>query len=270
MKKPVPPRSARSAATTALIAAAACLALAACDSGPSASSPKAAGDPAAGIERNVAYLEGLLAARAQAADALEALMQALPDRARLLEVVYDAGKVRAKGAAPSNDELAEYLSRLGDSPALSDPALGASVLKTVGGRESVEFALNAVAIAGPPATGESPDASPATRLAELEKDLPSPSGSSALLRDVQRLVADSGLKTTKYAPGTAIPGEFASAVPIALEVAGSLNEIEGLLRGLADLPGIWLVDKLTARAAQPDDPRSSFRAAISVRAHFKR
>ncbi|MGB8957652.1 MAG: PilN domain-containing protein, partial [Candidatus Aminicenantales bacterium] len=158
-----------------MILAGACLALAACNSGPSSSSSAGASssgkDEAAALERKVEHIEGLLARRAQAESVLDALMSALPDRVRLTEAAYDSGKVRVKGNAPSNNLVADYLSRLEGSPSLTNIALRTSAMKIVKGRESQEFALEALARD----TGSAPapsDLSPAARLAELEKALP--------------------------------------------------------------------------------------------------
>ena len=72
-------------------------------------------------------------------------MSALPDRAWLTEVTYAAGKVEVKGKAPSNNLVADYLSRLEGSQSLTNVALRSSAMKIVKGRESPEFALEAVA-----------------------------------------------------------------------------------------------------------------------------
>ena len=41
---------------------------------------------------------------------------------------------------------------------------------------------------------------------------------------------------TKFAPGAEVPGEFTTALPVAIEVSGDQNEIRRYLKGLADLP----------------------------------
>src|SRR5512143_687914 len=91
----------------------ACLALAACNSGPSSSGKSSsAADEAAVLASRIERLEGLFARRPRAADALDALMSALPDRAWVTEVAYDSGKLRIKGHAASNNLLADYIVRL--------------------------------------------------------------------------------------------------------------------------------------------------------------
>ncbi|HOW86653.1 MAG TPA: type 4a pilus biogenesis protein PilO [Candidatus Aminicenantes bacterium] len=249
------------------LAAAACLALAACGSGPSSSGPSpSAGGADAALERRVEHVEGLLARRPQAARILDALVSALPDRVWLTEAVFDSGKVRIKGNARSNEFLADYIERLGESQALENLTLGASVLRTVKGRERVEFSLAAAAREEPPGAPAPSGASPASRLEELEKDLQASQDSSALLREIQRLALDSGLRMTKFAPGAAVPGEFTTALPVGIEVSGGFGELGRFLRGLAALPGLWVVERFSARSVSPDDPRSSVRASVSARA----
>ena len=254
-----------------LILAAACLALAACNSGPSSSSSAGASssgkDKAAALERKVEHIEGLLARRAQAESVLDALMSALPDRVRLTEAAYDSGKVRVKGNAPSNNLVADYLSRLEGSPSLTNVALRTSAMKIVRGRESQEFALDALArdIGSAPASS---DLSPAARLAELEKALPARQDNAAMLRDLQRLALEAGLQMTKFAPGAEIPGEFAGERPVAIEVTGGPSELGRYLKGLSELPRLCVVDKFSFKAVSGEDPRSPVRASITARTYF--
>ena len=190
-------------AAAVLIVLAACLALAACNSGPSTSSSAGASssgkDEAAALERKVEHIEGLLARRAQAGNVLDALMSALPDRVRLTEVAYDSGKVRVKGNAPSNNLVADYLSRLEGSPSLTNVALRSSAMKIARGRESQEFALEAL----PRDAGSAPVPAGrplAARLAELEKALPARQDNAEMLRDLQRLALEAGLQMTSSRP----------------------------------------------------------------------
>ena len=254
--------------TSLLITVGACLALAACNSGPSSSGPASSGtDEAAALERKIEHIEGLLARRGVAASVLEDLVSALPDRAWLTEAAYDSGKVRVKGNAPSNNVVADYLARLEGSPSLTNVALRSSAMKIVKGRESEEFALEAVArsVEGAPAPS---GLSPAARLAELEKALPARQDNAEMLRDLQRLARESGLQMTKFAPSGVIPGEFAGEWPVALEVSGGTRELGSYLRGLAGLPRLWVVDRFSFKAVSPQDPRSPVRASITVRAYF--
>ena len=246
----------------------ACIALMACPSGPSSSGPRPSEkDEAAAVARKIEHIEGLLARRPVAGRVIEDLMSALPDRVRLTEVSYDAGKVRVKGIAPSNNLLADYIARLGDSPSLADLRLGGSVMKTTKGRESWEFALEAVAAdPGREAASAGPD--PAARLAELEKALPARQDSAATLREIQRLVLDAGLRMTKFAPGAEAVGEFTVELPVAIEVQGGWNDVAGYLRGLAGLPGLWVVERFSLKAVSAADPRSEVRASIAARACF--
>lgn len=257
------------AVVAAGLAAAVCLAFAACGSGPSSSGPSpSAGGADAALGRRIAFLEDLLARRPLAARVLDALVSALPDRVWLTEVVCDAGKVRIKGLARSNDLLADYIARLGESPALENLALGASVMKTVKGRERVEFALEA-GVRAPEAAPSPAGASPSERLAELERSLPASLDPAGTVRGIQRLASDSGLRLTGFAPSTEVRGEFTTALPVAIDVAGSLGELGRFLRGLAELTGLWIVERFSAKSVSPDDPRSSVRASVSARAHAK-
>jgi len=250
-----------------LICLGACLAFAACPSGPSSDPASSAAGEAAALERKAAHIEGLLAWRPVAGRVLAVLLSALPERAWLTEVSYDAGKVRIKGIASSNNLLADYVSRLGDAPSLTDLTLGASTMKTIRGRESWEFALAAVA-ADPASEAAPTGADPAARLAELEKALPARQDSAATLREIQRLVLDSGLQMTKFAPGTEISGEFMVEMPVAIELMGDRDEIARYLRGLAELPGLWTASKFSLKAVSAEDPRSPVRASITAAAHF--
>ncbi|MEN6559408.1 MAG: type 4a pilus biogenesis protein PilO [Acidobacteriota bacterium] len=247
-----------------------CLALAACGSGPSSSGPSSsARDEAATLERRVEHIEDLLARRPLAARVFDDLISALPDRVWLTDVVCDAGKVRIKGAAWSNDLLADYISRLGESPSLENLALGASVLKTVNGRERAEFSLAAAVREEPPGAPAPAGAPLTSRLEELEKDLPARQDSSAMLREIQLLTLDSGLRMTKFAPGAGVPGEFTTALPVVIDVTGSPSELRRFLRGLAGLPGLWVVERFSVKTVSPDDPRSPVRASVSARAYAK-
>jgi hypothetical protein len=244
------------------------LALAACNSGPSSSGSSAAGeDEAAALERKADHLEGLLAARPLAARALDALTLALPDRARLTEVVYDANGIQVKGNAPTNNVLADYLSRLGESPALADVVLRGSNLRTVRGREQVEFLLQAAVGYPGPAAASGP---PAARLEALEKALPARQEPSEMLRELQRLVLESGLQMTKFVPGVEVAGEFTGELAATIEVAGGLSDLGRYLRGLAAPSRLWIVEKLSIKAVSAGDPRSDVRASVAAISYFLR
>lgn len=244
------------------------LILAACGSGPSSGPAASAGDEAARIERHIEHLEGLLAARPRASAVLAAFILARPDRVRLTEIVFDAGKVRVKGIAPTNDLLADYIARLEQSPALTGVALAGSSMKIDRGAESWEFALEASAAAREAA--REPAATPAARLAELAALVPGRPESAPLLRELQRLALEAGLQMTRFGPGAETPGEFTAALPVEVELTGSWNELAGYFRGLAELSGLWTVERFSARTADPGDPRSPVRAAVAARAHYQR
>ena len=256
-----------------LVLVSACFALAACNSGPSSSASSGSSpsrqDLAATLERKVEHIEGLLARRSLAAGVLADLISALPDRAWLTEVVYDSGKVQAKGKAPSNNLVADYLARLEGGRSVANVVLRSSAMKIVQGRERQEFALEAVARDIEDASAAA-GSSPAARLAELAKSLPPRQDNAEMLRELQRLVLAAGLQMTKFAPGAEIPGEFISEWPVAIEVSGSPSELASYLEGLSELPRLWVVDKFSFKAVSPDDPRSPVRASITARAAFPR
>jgi hypothetical protein len=254
--------------TSFLIFVGACLALAACNSGPSSSaSSKSRQDQAATLERKADHIEGLLARRSLAANMLDALTSALPDRAWLTDVAYDAGKVQVKGKAPSNNLVADYLSRLEGRQALTSVVLHSSAMKIVRGREQQEFAFEAVAHKVV-STSASSGLPLAARLEELERSLPTRQNNAEMLRDLQRLALDAGLQMTKFAPSAEIPGEFTSEWPVAIEVQGDRSELAVYLRGLAELPRLWVVDRFSFKPVSGDDPRSQIHASITARTYF--
>jgi hypothetical protein len=239
------------------------LAMTACKSGPSPSGP----DETALAARKAGHIEGLLVQRPQASGVLAALITNLPDRVWLTDVTYDSGNVRTKGIAPSNIVLSDYISRLVQSPALSGVALAGSVVKTLQGYQWVEFSLAAAArVSG---SGAAPSASSATdRLAELEKSLGARPASAGMLRDFHRLASEAGIQMTGYTPSAEVPGEFTAGLPVAIALSGGCDGLVDYLRGLAALPALWVVEKLSLKSASPDDPRSPVRASVSARAYF--
>ena len=240
------------------------LALAACKSGPPSSGPSPAEKEAAALERKAEYLGGLVARRPLAAEAFDALTAALPDRVWLTEIVYDPKGIQAKGNAPSNTVLADYMSRLAESASLADVMLRGSSLRTVGGRERVEFLLQA-AVRDLGSVSAPADVPLAVRLKELERALPPRQEPSEMLREIQRLALDSGLQMTKFVPGVEVAGEFTGELAATIEVAGSGAELGRFLRGLAALARLWVVERFSLKAAAADDPRSDVRASISAK-----
>ena len=55
---------------------------------------------------------------------------------------------------------------------------------------------------------------------------------------------------------------------MAIEVQGGWTDVADYLRGLAGLPGLWVVERFSIKAAAADDPRSKVRASITGRANF--
>ena len=253
-----------------VLLAAGLLLIPACKSGPPSSGSSAGEDGAALIERQVEYLEGLLALRGQAGHALGALNSALPDRVWLTEVAYDdSGRIQAKGMAATNNLLADYVMRLGENPSFTNMALGGSVMKTVRGREAQEFTFE-IALLEPPAQAAPAGVPPTDRLKELEKTLPVRRDAAGMLRQLQGLASDAGLQMTWFAPGAESAGEFTAELPVTIEASGDLRSLARYLDGLAGLSPLWVVEKFSARAVAPDDPRSQVRAAITARGHFAR
>jgi hypothetical protein len=252
-----------------LICLGACLVLVGCNPGPSSSSASSSEDEAAVLERKAEHIEGLLARRPLAGNVLDGLIAGLPDRVRLTEADFDSGKVQVKGNAPSNNVLADYISRLDGSPSLTDIALRSSSMKIVKGRESWEFTLGAFALETASAAAPA-GLSTAARVEELQKALPARQASADMLREVQRLVLDSGLQMTRFSPGAEVPGEFTVELPVAIEVQGDRTEVARYLRGLAELPHLWVVDRFSLKAVSAEDSRSEVRTAVSAKTYFLR
>jgi hypothetical protein len=240
-----------------------CLSLSACKSGPTSSSP----DDAALLKRKAGHIEGLLARRDQAAGVLDALIKALPQGAWLTEAAYDTGKVRANGIAPSNIMLADYILRLGRSQALGSVNLTSSTIRMVRGQAWVAFAFEAGAHEA--GTMSAPSETPsAAHVAKLEKSLPPRPDSAGVLRDFQRLASDAGLQLGQLASGAEVAGEFTASLPVMIEVSGGGTGVAEFLHGAAELPGLWIVEKFSCKAAPADDPRAPVRAAITAKAYF--
>lgn len=249
----------------------ACALSLACPSGPSSSSAdrEAADREAAALERKAGFIEGLLVRRAAAADVLEGLMSALPDRVRLTEALYSRERVEVRGTAPTNYALSDFLSRLAGTRALAGANLRGSSQRTARGREWVEFLIDAspsTPAAAPAGTG----APTASRLAELEKALAPRQDDAAMLRELQMLALDAGLQMTRFAPGLATEGEFASELSVTIEVLGDLGDLVDYIRGLAGLERLWVVERLSFKAVSADDPRAGVRASVAARAYLAR
>jgi Tfp pilus assembly protein PilO len=75
---------------------------------------------------------------------------------------------------------------------------------------------------------------------------------------------------TKFVPGVEVAGEFAGELATTIEVAGSVSDLGRYLRGLAGLPGLWIVERFSLKAVDADDSRTDVRAAIAAKAHFAR
>jgi len=252
----------------------ACLISIACPSKPSAPGP----EPAAALERKINLIEGLMGQRPLAARILNELGTALPAAVWLTEVVYGSEGIRIKGRAPSNGLVADYVSSLERSPALTEVNLLSSVQKRARNNEYQEFALRALAkdTGGekPSKSGyeSGPDAVVALtkRLEELEKVMPAGKESADILRQFQLAANDSGLKITKFAPGSEIPGEFTSEWPISIEATGSRQGLRRFFGGIEELPRLWLIKKFSFTAVSNDDAESPIRASFTAQTYFLR
>jgi hypothetical protein len=256
-----------------LFCLAVCLVFGACPSGPSSSGPDGKQDTqeASTVERKIEFFDGLLSRRGTAARIMDDLDLALPERVRLTEVAYDSGLVQIKGKAPSNNLLADFVSRLEESPSMTEVMLQSSVQKSGRNGEFQEFALRARVEAPSGDVGKSSAfGSPAERLEALEKTLPARGETADLLRQLQTLASDSGLQVTGFTQGDEAAGEFAGEWPVLLGLAGSRRELRRFFEGLANLPRLWLVNKFSLKAVDPQDARSDVRASITAQTYFSR
>jgi len=252
----------------------ACLISLACPSAPSGSGP----DEAAELELKVDLINSLTSQRHLAARILNDLSTALPDRVWLTEVVYDSEGIRVKGNALSNNLLADYVSSLAGSPGLAEVNLLSSVQKRVRNNEYQEFALRAVVRdirtekTSKSGYESGPDAVIALtkRLEELEKVIPAGKETADILRQFQQVANDSGLKITKFAPGSEIPGEFTSECPISIEATGSRQSLRRFFDGIDELPRLWLIRKFSFTAISNQDTDSPIRASLTAHAYFLR
>ena len=73
---------------------------------------------------------------------------------------------------------------------------------------------------------------------------------------------------TKFAPSAETPGNSPASRPVAIEVSGEQGELAVYLKGLAELPRLWVVDKFAFKAVSGDDPRSRIHASITARTYF--
>jgi hypothetical protein len=251
----------------------ACLILIACPARQSASGP----DKAAALRDRIDFLSALSGQRNLATRVLEEMSGALPDNTRLTEVTYDASGVRAKGYAPSNTVLADYVSKLGESPILTNVNLQSSVQRRIRNRDYQEFSVQAgVKGAGgvePSAFGAGPDsdavAALTAHLTELEKSIPTAKDSAGILRQFQQAADDSGMKITKFTPGGEIPGKFYGEWSISIEATGSRQSLSSFLAWVSELPGLWVIKKFSMSAVSPQDDRSSIRASLAAQTCIK-
>lgn len=252
----------------------ACLISIACPSKPSAPGP----EPAAALERKIDLINGLVGQRPLAARILNELDTALPARVWLTEVVYDSDGIRVKGRAPSNGLVADYVSSLERSASLTEANLLTSVQKRARNNEYQEFALRALVKDGsgekPSKSGyeSGPDAVAALtrRFEELEKVMPAGKETADILRQFQLAANDSGLKITKFAPGSEIPGEFTSEWPISIEATGSRQSLRRFFDTIVDLPRLWLIKKFSFSAMSNEDADSPVRASLTALTYFLR
>ena len=252
----------------------ACFISMACPSNRSASGP----EPAAALERKIDFVYGLMGQRPLSARILNDLSTALPARVWLTEVVYDSKGIRVKGHALSNGLIADYVSSLERNPDLTEVDLLSSVQKRARNNEYQEFALWALVkdTSGekPSKSGyeSGPDAVVALtrQLEELEKVMPAGKETADILRQFQQAANDSGLKITKFVPGSEIPGEFTSEWPVSIEATGSRQGLRRFFDGIVELPRIWLIKKFSFAAVSNDDADSPVHASFTAQTYFLR
>ena len=242
----------------------AALVLAACNSGPSDPGP----DKNDVLERKVEFLEGLADRGDLAARAWSEITAAAPDRLWPTEVIYKDGEIKVTGSALSYNLLADFISRLEESPVLSEVDLRTSVQKTGKTGDYYEFTVAARAGDGGGAPPSSVSFALEARLAELEKMLAARPAPAEGLRELQRLAADSGLRMTKCVFGQEASGEFAGEMAAFIEIEGSRGEIGRYLSGMAGLPHFRFVKELRVKAVDARDARSAVRASIAASAYF--
>jgi hypothetical protein len=244
-----------------------------------ASAPFPSGpEQAAALERKINLISGLMSQRQLAARILNDLSTALPGRAWLAEVIYDSEGIRVKGNAPSNNLLADYVSRLEESPDLTEVNLLSSVQRRGRNNEYEEFSLRALVKdaravkPSRPGSRSGPDAviALARRLEELEKVMPARKETSEILRQLQQAANDSRLSIIKFAPGSEIPKEFYSEWPISIEVSGSRQSLRRFFDRVAELPRLWLITKFSFSAVSNQDPDSPVRASLTAHTYFLR
>ncbi len=218
---------------------------------------------AATLESKGKAIEALVSRRHMAADILRDLTTALPGRVWLTEVVCDSATVQVKGNAPSNNLVADYISRLGTSSCLAEVNLVSSVQRSGWNGTHQEFAVGA-AVRLPPAEKLHEPGSPAGRMQEFEKIMPAQKDPAGALRQLQEAANEAGLSITKLAPGADIPREFYVEWAIAIEVTGSRRDLLQFFEALSDLPRLWIVAKFSFRTISAEESNSLVRGSLAV------
>ena len=122
--------------------------------------PVAGRGEAAALRSRIDLISGLMDRRGLAARVLEDLVMAVPVGAWLTDMSYDGARVQAKGLAPSNSVVADYIAKLGGSTVLEDVNLQTSVERKIRNRNWREFSVQA-AVRG--TRGQEPSASGSER-----------------------------------------------------------------------------------------------------------
>jgi type IV pilus assembly protein PilO len=107
-------------------------------------------------------------------------------------------------------------------------------------------------------------------LEELEKIMPARQETADILRELQRAAGDSGLKLTKFAPGSEIPREFYNEWPISIEVTGSRQALRRFFARVADLPRLWVIATFSFNAVSLEAADLPVRASLTARTYFLR
>lgn len=94
------------------------------------------------LEEKLAVLDQLRQGRSGPVKFLDALATVMPEKVWMLSVTEKEKQITIKGAAVSNDDLADFMRALKDNPYFSEPTLRRSVQKGSGDNRTVEFELS--------------------------------------------------------------------------------------------------------------------------------
>jgi type IV pilus assembly protein PilN len=102
------------------------------------------------VEKKISLINNLKSQREIAVRIMDELSKNLPEWVWLNEVTYENQLIRIKGRAMSNTQIAEYISKLEDTEALSQVNVIEITQKTQRNEQFLEFILSAAYGSGPP------------------------------------------------------------------------------------------------------------------------